>query len=246
MHAFQGNPASHHTLIDNRRMLEVQHWYTAFSRAKYLSDVFIVDVQLPSPTARFASTIVYLISSPNTQLVYVGHTTTSIQKRFEGHKKEFADKTLKRRCSSHEVLTHGDARTSLLERYPCGSIEEARARERYFIEHTPHCVNKVMPGRSREECKMQRARSTCPPAPRVQSPPPPPPPLQPPQPAAGPLPQLAPAPPAVIAEREEELATGPASSICGFVAKLASRLAGKGTKRLRTDLFDEYQKNRRL
>ena len=93
---------------------------------------------------------------------------------------------------------------------------------------------------------MQRARSTCPPAPRVQSPPPPPPPLQPPQPAAGPLPQLAPAPPAVIAEREEELATGPASaSICGFVAKLASRLAGKGIKRPRTDLFEEYQNRRR-
>ena len=152
VHAYQGMTSKAVTFIDDRRMFEVQHWYTALSRAEYLHNVFIVHVPLPSPKEEYANTVIYSIRSPKTDLVYIGHTTKTVDQRLKGHLSEFADKTRTKRCSSFEVIKHGDATIMLLEEYPCGSATEAKARERFWIERTPHCVNKNLPGgkRSRE------------------------------------------------------------------------------------------------
>ena len=94
----------------------------------------------------------------NTPLVYIGHGTTTTEKRMQGHEREFADKSRTKRCSSYEVLKHGDATIELLEMFPCASLAEAKARERYWIERTPQCVNKTMPGRSRADYKTKDTR----------------------------------------------------------------------------------------
>mgnify|MGYP003673725770 CR=1 FL=1 len=167
VHAYQGKTSKHKTYIDNRRMFEVQHWYTAFSRAEYLSNVFLVDVASPPPDPiKFGKTFIYRISSPNTPLVYIGHATTTLERRLRGHKHEFADASRKKRCTSFEVLTHGEARIELIERYPCASLQEAKARERFWIERTPRCVNKNIPGRTREEYN-ERAQASAPLPPRA-------------------------------------------------------------------------------
>ena len=61
-------------------MWEPQHWYTAFSRAEYLSNVFIVDVPPPTPapphTEAYAHTFIYNITSPTQPSVYIGHGST--------------------------------------------------------------------------------------------------------------------------------------------------------------------------
>ena len=132
-------------------MFEVQHWYTAFSRAEYLNRVFIVNVPMPTPREQFANTFLYKIWSPHTPLVYIGHGTTTSEKRMQQHRNEFADKSRTKRCSSHQVLAFGDAEIEVLEQYPCASLQEAKARERFWIERTDQCVNKNIPGRTREE-----------------------------------------------------------------------------------------------
>ena len=161
VHAYQGKTSKYKTFIDNRRMFEVQHWYTAFSRAEYLHNVFIVNVPPPPPTDVYAQTFIYRIWSPHTPLVYIGHGTTTIEKRMQGHRREFADKTRTKRCKSAEVLAHGDAQIALIEQYPCASLQAAKARERFWIERTPQCVNQNIPGRTSEEYK-QRAQTSAP------------------------------------------------------------------------------------
>ena len=159
VHGFQGNACKHTLFIDTQRMWEPTHWYTAFSRAEYLAKVFLVHVPPPPPAQVYANAFFYCIWSPNTPLVYIGHGTTTPEKRMKGHEREFADTKRRKRCSSHEVLQHGAAQMTVLEKFPCASLSEAKARERYWIERTPNCVNKTTPGRSREEYERREERS---------------------------------------------------------------------------------------
>ena len=41
----------------------------------------------------------------------------------------------------------------LLETFPCGSVDELRAREAYYIRNTP-CTNKNIPGRTRQQYRV--------------------------------------------------------------------------------------------
>ena len=74
VHAFQGKAVDHKLFIDSRRMFERQHWYTAVSRARRLEQLFYVDVPPPPPEGNYANTVIYVIRSPHTTWVYVGHT----------------------------------------------------------------------------------------------------------------------------------------------------------------------------
>jgi hypothetical protein len=146
VHAFQGKAVDYKLYMDSRRMFELQHWYTAVSRARRLEQLFYVDAPTAPPQGDYANTVIYIIRSPNTTWVYIGHTTVGAEKRFRGHQRDFANTTLKKRCSSGEVLKHGDARVEVLEAYPCANKAAAEARERYWIDRTPECVNKQAPG----------------------------------------------------------------------------------------------------
>ena len=160
VHAFQGKAVDYRLYIDSRRMFERQHWYTAISRARRLEQLFYVDVPQPPPGGDYANTVIYMIRSPKTTWVYIGHTTVGVKKRLRGHQRDFANPNLKKRCSSGEVLKHGDARVEVLEAYPCANKAAAEARERYWIDRTPECVNKQAPGASGEGPKKKKKKTS--------------------------------------------------------------------------------------
>ena len=62
--------------------------------------------------------LIYKISSPNTDLVYVGETNQTLGRRFSCHlsnDKRFLAGKMKTRCTSYKVLEHGGAIIELIE-----------------------------------------------------------------------------------------------------------------------------------
>ncbi len=83
---------------------------------------------------------IYKIQHEN--LVYVGGTTQKLRQRRGEHRRCFREQT-DRKCSSRLVLQENyDAPITLLENYPCNSKEELDAREQYWIDQHPECVNR--------------------------------------------------------------------------------------------------------
>ena len=150
--------------VDARRMFEMQHWYTALSRGQYIDQIFIIDAPLPDPTEEFQKTKIYKIVSDGTASCYIGHTTKTLDERFEGHQREYKDTKKRKRCSSSEILKCKNARIELIEDWPCSSLQEAKAREAHWIASTVGCVNKNLPNQSRKGYKERQAMVT--PAPR--------------------------------------------------------------------------------
>jgi len=129
IHSIQGETAKHLLFVDARRMFEMQHWYTALSRGQYIDQIFIIDAPLPVPTEEFQKTKIYKIVSDGTASCYIGHTTKTLDERFEGHQREYKDTKKRKRCSSSEILKCKNARIELIEDWPCSSLKEAKARE---------------------------------------------------------------------------------------------------------------------
>jgi predicted RNA-binding Zn-ribbon protein involved in translation (DUF1610 family) len=63
--------------------------------------------------------LIYKITSPNTDLVYVGQTNKTLKWRFQKHHSSYkawlAGKPKAIYCTSYKVLEHGDARIELIE-----------------------------------------------------------------------------------------------------------------------------------
>jgi hypothetical protein len=88
---------------------------------------------------------IYKIQSMNNpELVYYGHTCQTLAQRF-GHHKSNHNKS-----SSKQIIDKGDAIILLVEDYPCLNINEARAREGFYILNNP-CVNKQVAGRTQQQ-----------------------------------------------------------------------------------------------
>ena len=68
------------------------------------SIVFIIDAPLPDPTEEFQKTKIYKIVSDGTASCYIGHTTKTLDERFEAHQHEYKDTKKRKRCSSSEIL----------------------------------------------------------------------------------------------------------------------------------------------
>ena len=82
---------------------------------------------------------IYKITSPNTELVYVGKTIRTIEQRLRGHysaSKRYA-RGLTNYCSSFKVLECGDAVIELLEEID-GETDDAR-RETFWINELNAC-----------------------------------------------------------------------------------------------------------
>ena len=78
---------------------------------------------------------IYKITSPNTDLVYVGMTIQGLKRRFSGHHSSAKRYTrgLTNYCSSIKVLEHGDAVIELLE-----ETDDVR-REAHWIKELNGC-----------------------------------------------------------------------------------------------------------
>lgn len=80
---------------------------------------------------------------------YYGSTVQSLAKRLAVHKSS-AKKEGKGKCKSKSIILNGDYNISLVEEVNCQNKEQLIARERYYIENND-CVNKNIPGRTRQE-----------------------------------------------------------------------------------------------
>ena len=103
----------------------------------------------------FSKGKLYKLVSDFTEQVYVGGTIQELSVRKSEHEKG-CDRWINEKpnspyVSSFELLKLGECRIELLENFPCNNRRELEERERYWIEHTPNCVNKVIPFRTAEE-----------------------------------------------------------------------------------------------
>ena len=97
---------------------------------------------------------IYKLVSHETDMCYIGSTSSKyLSVRFGDHKKMYKrwiNGKMGRR-TSFELFKYDDCKIILLEEYPCNSKYELEARERYYIENEPNCVNKQHPDRTRKE-----------------------------------------------------------------------------------------------
>lgn len=106
----------------------------------------------------YKNTKIYKIYSPsNEDLVYIGHTTKQyLSQRLAKHLSDYNQwkrpETKNNKVSSYNIFEQcNDYHIMLLESYPCNDVNEARARERYYIENNK-CLNRNIPGRTKKEC----------------------------------------------------------------------------------------------
>ena len=86
---------------------------------------------------------IYKIISDQTEKIYIGSTTKKyLSDRMSQHRWDYK---IGKNKSSKKIIRYDDAKIILIEKYPCGSIEELHAREQYWInENKDICVNKYV------------------------------------------------------------------------------------------------------
>ena len=85
---------------------------------------------------------IYKITSMNNpELVYYGHTTQTLSRRFSHHKSPSNP------TKSKQIIEKGDAIILLVEEYSCENEYQANAREAFYIINNP-CVNKKILNRT--------------------------------------------------------------------------------------------------
>ena len=97
---------------------------------------------------------IYKIVDNTSDKVYIGSTCQKyISQRLQGHVKNYKRFVNGQHhfVSSYEILKNGNYDIILLENVNCETIEQLKARERYFIETTQNCVNKQIPNRTNKE-----------------------------------------------------------------------------------------------
>ena len=116
-------------------MWETEHWETIVGRARRAEDIIIIDLPNKTPSEKYSKNINYIISSVKGGISYIGSTYQGLEARKQGHERD-------QRCMSHKVMKFDDWTMEKLEDYPCANKREAEARESYWIQRTPNCVNK--------------------------------------------------------------------------------------------------------
>lgn len=112
--------------------------------------------------ARYNRGKVYKIVSPSTDLVYIGSTIQPLHKRLCEHRNKYKQflKGTYRNVTSFEIVKYGDAEIYLIELCDCNSKMELERCERSHIESI-ECVNKHIPGRTREEYYNDNKEKIC-------------------------------------------------------------------------------------
>ena len=77
---------------------------------------------------KFSNSKVYKIYSLETDKIFIGTTTRSLEQAYASHR------NLRNRCPSKKILVHMDSDIMLIENFTCSSKEELKQRENYYIE----------------------------------------------------------------------------------------------------------------
>jgi hypothetical protein len=105
--------------------------------------------------AELLSGKIYKISSPNTDMVYIGSTTMTLKRRFTKH---ISDWRNDRQNSSKHILEKGSAIIELLEEVEVENVRELERLEQKWIEQTPNTVNRKKAYISEEDQKERNRR----------------------------------------------------------------------------------------
>lgn len=94
---------------------------------------------------------IYLIKSSQCEEVYIGSSSRPICQRLAEHLYQYRVK--KGNCSVNRIIEYGEDYLSqeLLEEIDTVDRRALLQRERWWIENTPHAVNKYTPHRDRDE-----------------------------------------------------------------------------------------------
>ena len=83
---------------------------------------------------------IYEITSPSTNMKYIGSTVCPLRKRFNEHKSSF-NKGLN--TGSRDMFLYDDCKITLLENFPCNSKTELVEREQFYMDKNGNnCLNK--------------------------------------------------------------------------------------------------------
>ena len=95
---------------------------------------------------------IYKIECNETGEVYYGSTVQALCDRMSGHRTHYRRwiEGKVNKCQSYDIIERGNYSYSLVEDCPCERKEQLIAREKFYIKNN-ECVNKCIPGRTREE-----------------------------------------------------------------------------------------------
>ena len=95
---------------------------------------------------------IYCIRNCKSDDIYIGSTTQALSKRMEKHRSDFKKKNMTIPRLHEQMNEHGleNFYIELVEKYPCESLEELRAKEGEWIRKRG-TLNKCVAGRSREQ-----------------------------------------------------------------------------------------------
>ena len=107
----------------------------------------------PAPPNRYARGKVYALCNSQTHDVYVGSTTPSLAERLRWHL------SASKRCEGNvQRLIHAIGPShfeiTLLQEYPCNTIEELRAREAVWVRRMGS-INQNIPGRTKAQRRLE-------------------------------------------------------------------------------------------
>ena len=98
---------------------------------------------------------IYKITCNETEKIYIGSTTNTLNRRFQQHKSSYTSwKNEKYHYTSifkmFDEYGKQNCNIELIENYPCSNNRELELREAYYIRNN-NCYNKYIPGRTNKE-----------------------------------------------------------------------------------------------
>jgi hypothetical protein len=138
-HSIQGETAEHKLYIDSSTMFDSRMFYTAISRARKLSQIYLFN---PQPELYSTAGKIYKIVSKSG--TYIGSTVCDLEKRFKEHLQAFKQyqKKVGKFMTSFLLLGDDDVRIELVSEYRCNSKAELWAEESRIIKAVD-CVNRT-------------------------------------------------------------------------------------------------------
>lgn len=138
-HSIQGETAEFKLYIDSSTMFDSRMFYTAISRARKLSQIYLFN---PQPELYSTAGKIYKIVSKSG--TYIGSTVCELEKRFKEHVQAFKQyqKKVGKFMTSFLLLGDDDVRIELVSEYKCNSKAELWAEESRIIKAVD-CVNKT-------------------------------------------------------------------------------------------------------
>lgn len=104
---------------------------------------------------------IYKLTSPETEMIFIGSTYTYLYERLQKHKTSFklnSENTSNE--SAFQILKLKNVQITLIELYPCNNSDELNARKRYWIDQFKDiCVNIKIFGKTKEEKLKQKKKN---------------------------------------------------------------------------------------